>query len=81
MGIAANVVFIPERHRNEWNSIEQALDDQRWMFQNMTEDEKDKVRAYLRRHLVKVMGGWRLPYSRQCRWAVMWWTKDKQVRR
>lgn len=81
MGIAANVAFIPERHRNEWNSIEQALDDQRWMFQNMTEEEKDKVRAYLRRHLVKVMGGWRLPYSRQCRWAVMWWTKDKQVRR
>ena len=81
MGITANVTFIPERHRNRWDSIEEAFEDQRWMFPEMTEEEKDKVRAYLKRHLVKVMGRWRLPYSRQCRWAVMWWTKDKQVNR
>ncbi len=80
MGITANVAFIPERHRNQWKSHEEAFEDQGWMFHEMTELEKDKVRAYLRQHLVKVMGRWRLPYSRQCRWAVMWWTKDKQVK-
>lgn len=81
MGIMANVAFIAERHRNQWDSHEEALQDQRWMFHGMTEEEKDKVRTYLKRHLVQVMGRWRLPYSKQCHWAVMWWKKDKQVKR
>lgn len=81
MGIQANVAFIPERHRSQWDSLEEALEDQRWMFHGMTLEEEDRVRAYLKRHLVKVMGRWRLPYARQCRWAVMWWQKDRQVNR
>lgn len=79
MGIKANVAFIPERHRNHWDSHEEALADQRWMFHGMTEEEEDKVRAYLKQHLVSIMGRWHLPYSRQCHWAVMWWKKDKQI--
>ncbi len=81
MGIMANVAFIPEHYRNQWDSHEEALEDQRWMFRGMTEEEEDKVRAYLKRRLVQVLGRWRLPYSRQCRWAVMWWTKDRGVER
>ena len=77
MGIMANIAFIPERYRNQWDSHEEALEDQRWMFRGMTAEEEDKVRAYLKRRLVQVLGRWRLPYSRQCRWAVMWWTKDR----
>lgn len=81
MGIMANIAFIPEHYRNQWDSHEEALEDQRWMFRGMTEEEEDKVRAYLKRRLVQVLGRWRLPYSRQCRWAVMWWTKDRRVER
>ncbi|OPY72661.1 MAG: Mg-protoporphyrin IX methyl transferase [Syntrophorhabdus sp. PtaU1.Bin058] len=82
MGIMANVAFIPEHYRNQWDSHEEALEDQRWMFRGMmTGEEEDKVRAYLKRRLVQVLGRWRLPYSRQCRWAVMWWTKDRRVER
>jgi hypothetical protein len=81
MGIMANIAFIPERYCNQWDSHEEAFEDQRWMFRGMTEEEEDKVRAYLKRRLVQILGRWRLPYSRQCRWAVMWWTKDRRVER
>lgn len=76
MGIRANVTFIPELHRNQWESEEQAFEDQRWMFRGMTEDEEESVRTYLKRHLVRAFGHWRLPYPRSCFWAVMWWSKD-----
>jgi SAM-dependent methyltransferase len=75
MGIMANVAFVPERHRNQWDSQEEAFEDQRWMFRGMTDDEEERVREYLKRHLVYTFGHWRLPYSRNCNWAVMWWTK------
>lgn len=75
MGIMANVRFILEVHRNEWGSHEEAFEGQEWMFRGgMSEEERDKVRVYLKEHLTRVDGQWRLPYSRRCYWAVMWWT-------
>lgn len=75
MGILTNVRFILEVHRNEWRSHEEAFEGQEWMFRGgMSEKERDKVRAYLKEHLARVDGRWRLPYARRCYWAVMWWT-------
>jgi SAM-dependent methyltransferase len=76
MGIRAGVAFIQEDHRNTWKSHEEALEDQRWMFHGMTKAEEQKAAAYLKEHLIPVNGQWRLPYSRRCHWAVMWWSKD-----
>lgn len=77
MGITANVTFIPEEHRNRWDSHEEAFEDHRWMFHNrLTEDEETAVRRYLYEHLVKVNGMWKLSYSRKCLWALMWWKKE-----
>ncbi len=76
MGIRASVSFIPEDHRDSWTTHEEALKDQRWMFHGMTEAEERKVTAYLKEHLVLVNEQWRLPYSRRCLWAVLWWSKD-----
>jgi len=76
MGILANVAFIPGSNRNSWESHEESFEDQRWMFSGMTEEEEEKVRAYLKRHLVPVRGRWRLPYSRNYYWAVLYWTKN-----
>jgi len=80
MGILANVAFIPESNRNSWDSHEEAFEDQRWMFHGMTGEEEEKIRAYLKRHLVWVKGHWQLPYSRDYCWAVLYWTKDREVR-
>ncbi len=66
MGIMANVSFIFEQHSNQWKSQEEALDGQKWMFRGITAEEEDKVRVYLRQHLVRVADDWRLPYPRQC---------------
>lgn len=79
MGIPANVSFIPESYRNSWESHEEAFEDQLWMFQGMTGEEEEKVRAYLREHLVWVKGHWQLPYSRNYYWAVLYWTKDREI--
>jgi ubiquinone/menaquinone biosynthesis C-methylase UbiE len=75
MGIKANVNLVAEEHRNGWSSHEEALEDQRWMFHGMTPGEEEKVRQYLATVLVRRSGQWRLPYSKTCHWAVMWWTK------
>jgi len=81
MGLYANVAFIPGSGRNLWESHEEALKDSRWMFPGMTDEEEGKVRAYLKEHLVPVNGGWRLPYSRNYSWAVLYWKKGGRGRR
>ncbi len=80
MGIKANVAFIPESHANSWTNHEQALEDQRWMFNNFTIEEEEKVRIYLEENLSFNDGIWRLPYDRVCLWAVMWWDRQEGAR-
>jgi len=76
MGIRANVTFISESNPNSWESPEEAFEDQRWMLQGMTDEEEEKLRTYLGQCLVRVKGRWRLPYSRNYCWAVLYWTKN-----
>jgi len=76
LGIRASVGFVEENHRNSWATYDEAFEDQRWMFHNMTPGEEEKVKDYLNRHLIYQSGQWRLPYDRKCYWAVMWWAKE-----
>jgi SAM-dependent methyltransferase len=80
MGIKANVAFIPEYHADCWANHEEALEDQRWMFNNFTAEEEEKVRMYLEENLSFKNGIWKLPYDRLCLWAVMWWDKQAGAR-
>ncbi len=75
MGIRPNVSFVEECHRSRWKTHEEALEDQRWMFHNMTSEEEEKVKVYLDQNLIYRDGQWQLPYERKCHWAVMWWPK------
>jgi len=76
MGIHANVAFVREDHENSWETFNDALDAQRWMFSNLSESEEDRLKDYLLENLLYTGGLWRLPYERSCRWAVMWWDKE-----
>ena len=76
MGILANIAFVRESRENEWSSFEEALDSQKWMFGNLTMEEDEKLRRHLDRTLTEADGRWRLPYERECRWAVMSWEKE-----
>jgi SAM-dependent methyltransferase len=76
MGILANITLIPERHDNTWNTFNEALNAQRWMFNNLTDLEEEKIKDYLLEHLLCDGNRWQLPYERSCRWAVLWWDKQ-----
>ena len=76
MGILANISFIREVCDNAWDSRQEALEGQRWMFCDLTPEEEEKLKAHLDQQLVYTGGRWRLPYDRECRWAVMWWDKE-----
>jgi SAM-dependent methyltransferase len=76
MGIRANIAFIPEHHEHNWVTHEEALDAQRWMFKDLTRNENEKLKTYLKENLSYREGRWWLPYERPCFWAVMWWDKE-----
>ncbi len=75
LGLLANIAFVREEYDNGWGSREEALDAQRWMFHDLTEEEEEKLRFHLGTTLIDVDGKWRLPYERHCTWAVLWWEK------
>ena len=73
MGILADIAFIRESLDRDWQSREEALDSQRWMFRDLGADEERRLRAYLDEHLVYADGRWKLSYAKECTWAVMSW--------
>jgi ubiquinone/menaquinone biosynthesis C-methylase UbiE len=75
MGIRANVSFIEENHAKQWQTPEEAFEDQRWMFCGMTQEEEERIKLYLNQNLQLQDGVYKLGYERICHWAVMWWTK------
>jgi len=73
MGIRADISFIDGNQTNCWPTFEAAVEEQKWMFFNMTPQEDEKIRLYLAQNLIQKDGMVQLPYERTCRWAVMWW--------
>ena len=76
MGIYANVSITLTCNDESYESREEALDSMRWMIYEMTPEEEEKLGSYLRGRLVREEDGWKLPWSRIERWAVMWWDKN-----
>ena len=73
MGVRANLSFIEENHINRWQTPEEAIKAQKWMFFDATQQEEEKIRLYFEQNLIHKGGMVQLPYDRTCRWAVMWW--------
>ena len=74
MGIRANISFIEENHINRWQSFDEAMEAQKWMFFGASrQEEEEKIRLYLEQNLIQKDGVFQLSYERTCRWAVMWW--------
>jgi hypothetical protein len=78
LGILPDIAFIGERKPNEWDSREEALEAQKWMFYDLTKDEEQKIGIFLDKHLIRADGRWKLPYEREGKWAVMWWEKEEK---
>ena len=75
MGIRANVEFITEPNNRGFEDHGDALNAMRWMLDDLTAAEEERLGRYLEEHLVRENGGWRLDYDRAIRWAVIWWRK------
>lgn len=76
MGIMANISFIVEDNKKTFGSPEEACESMRWMFQEMTAAEEDRLKEYLDRHLVEIDGRLCLDYRKITRWAVIWWDRE-----
>ncbi len=76
MGILANVAFIEESRNRAYDRPEKAYASVRWMFGELDSTEEERLRAYVREHLVIREGCWSFSYDMIIRWAVMWWEKE-----
>ena len=75
MGRYANVTFTVNTEDKIFKDVEDAANSMRWMIHDMTPEEESRFIRHLQATLVQNSNGWKLPYSRVIRWAVLWWEK------
>ncbi len=76
MGRYANVAFTVNKEEKLFTDVEDAVNSLRWMIQDMTPEEEARLTSHLEANLVRNPEGWKLPYPRVIRWAVLWWEKE-----
>lgn len=75
MGIAASVSFVSNKEEKTYASCEEKLNSLRWMLEDMTLEEEERLRVYLNEKMVCENGRWKMPLNREVFWAVIWWDK------
>ncbi|MGI6656769.1 MAG: class I SAM-dependent DNA methyltransferase [Desulfobulbus sp.] len=77
MGIHAEVRFVHGDPTDKpYRDVEDALERFQWMFNELTDEERAGLRAYLKHHLIRAKEGWTLSYQHIVRWAVISWEKE-----
>ena len=76
MGIYADVSLLTSREWNSYATIDEAVEGMRWMLDDMSSEEENRLRDYLAAAFVPHEGGWRLPAPKVVRWAVISWEKE-----
>lgn len=78
LGIHAHVDFITLDADRLYGSREEALDSCRWMLENLTPEEEERLAAYVDANIAPVADGtgWRLSRRQPPRWALIWWRKE-----
>lgn len=76
MGIYADVSLLTSREWKGYATIDEAAEGMRWMLDEMTPEEENRLRDYLAAELVTHEGGWRLSAPKVVRWAVISWQKE-----
>jgi SAM-dependent methyltransferase len=75
MGIYANVSFISTGEWRSYENIDEAIDEMRWMPDDLTSEELNRLNNYLVAEMVPHEGRWRLPAPKVVCWAVISWEK------
>ncbi|UKL14293.1 class I SAM-dependent methyltransferase [Dissulfurimicrobium hydrothermale] len=76
LGILADVTFITLRDKKTYDSFGEAFESNKWMFDNITPEEEERLENYLKDHLAPEGGGLSMSYERLVRWAVISWKKQ-----
>ncbi|MBU0992442.1 MAG: class I SAM-dependent methyltransferase [Proteobacteria bacterium] len=76
MGIHARLDFTVHPVNRTYEDHDDALEESRWMLDDMTPAEEDRLRRYFRDNLEKQNGCWLLPAAEPVRWAVINWDTD-----
>ena len=74
LGIHARVDFISLDNRRTYSSREEALQSYRWMVDDLTALEEERLEKYVDAHLSQGGDGfWQLARQTPPRWALIWW--------
>jgi len=77
LGIHAQVDFISLDSRRTYGSREEALQSYRWMVDDLTALEEERLAAYVDARLSQTAdGSWQLARQSPPRWALIWWKKS-----
>ena len=77
MGIYANVERLNIQTYREYDSIDEAMDNGKFRLDLLNENEKDKLKKYLSKKLIKDPKTKKL-YNKQDKadWILIWWKKE-----
>ncbi len=76
MGIHARVDFIMLDQAKTYHSVQDAIDSCSWMFENLTEEETDKLESHIKKRLTKTPDGmYQMSKKQPTRWAIISWDK------
>ena len=76
LGIHAQVDFISLDNRRTYGSREEALQSYRWMVDDLTALEEERLAVYVDARLSQIAdGSWQLARQTPPRWALIWWKK------
>ncbi|MDY6824725.1 MAG: class I SAM-dependent methyltransferase [Thermodesulfobacteriota bacterium] len=74
LGIYASVDFTTHPVNRTFDDIDDALDECRWMIQDITPAEEQRLKAFFEKNLIfEENNRWKLPGMKPVRWAVIWW--------
>ena len=74
LGIQAKVDFISLDSSRTYGTREEALHSSRWMVDDLTALEEERLVAYVDAHLSRIAdGSWQLSRTTPTRWALIWW--------
>ena len=77
LGIQAQVDFLTLDSTRTYSSREEALQSYRWMVDDLTGVEEERLTAYVDARLSQTVdGSWQLARQTPPRWALIWWRTD-----
>ena len=76
LGIHAHIDFITLDSKRTYTSREEALQSYRWMADDLTDAEEERLIAYVDARLNQTGdNSWQLARQTSPRWALIWWQK------